>query len=62
MNQGSVTGFASNAFTIGWRRLTFEINRPPGPSAPRICAGKPDLSEWRQVQGRVLSLAIRRHS
>jgi len=28
MNQGAVSGFASNAFTSTWRRMTFEINRP----------------------------------
>lgn len=28
MNQGAVSGFASNAFTSSWRRMTFEINRP----------------------------------
>jgi len=28
LHQGSITGFASNAFSFGWQRKTFEINRP----------------------------------
>ncbi|MCA1917680.1 DUF1998 domain-containing protein [Methanospirillum hungatei] len=28
INQGSITGFASNAFSTGWMRKTFELTRP----------------------------------